>query len=134
MKSLFCLMAVLFGACASPPATIHHLAEGALGPYSGAVEAGDLVFLSGKIGPRDVDFAAQAAGAIDRVAAELEGLDMDLGNLVSVTVYLTDMGRYAEFNEIYAAKLPAPYPARACIAVRALPAGAEVEVQGVARR
>jgi 2-iminobutanoate/2-iminopropanoate deaminase len=55
-------------------------------------------------------------------------------DLVSVTVYLTDMQNYAKFNEIYASRVPSPYPARTVVAVSALPANALVEIQAVARR
>lgn len=119
-------------ACAAP--TRHQTAEGALGPYSDAVVAGELVFVSGKVGPADADFAGQAHGALDAIEDSLGRAGLDLSDVVSVTVYLTDMGRYGEFNAIYAERLPAPYPARACVAVAALPGERLVEVQAVARR
>ena len=50
------------------------------------------------------------------------------------TVYLTNMGRYAEFNETYRERFRTPFPARACVAVAALPAGASVEIQVIASR
>jgi 2-iminobutanoate/2-iminopropanoate deaminase len=116
------------------PAPASHLVdEGALGPYSAAVRAGELVFLSGKIGERGQGFEREAQSAIDAVEAGLERAGLSLADVVSATVYLTDMGRYAELNAIYAERLPAPYPARACVAVAALPAGAQVEIQVVAR-
>jgi len=124
---------VLLSACAGPR-TEHRVAEGALGPYSGAVVTGDLVFVSGKIGERGGTFEHEAETAIGRVSEELAGLGLDLGDVVEARVYLTDMGRYAEFNEIYGRLFPAPYPARACVAVAALPGEARVEVQVVARR
>ena len=131
-RHLLPLVLAVVTACAAP--TRHQLAEGALGPYSDAVIAGDLVFVSGKVGPAGVSFAEQAQGAIDRVEASLATAGLTLADVVSVTVYLTDMDRYAEFNEIYAARLPAPYPARACVAVAELPGERLVEVQAVARR
>ncbi|MHC5004019.1 MAG: Rid family hydrolase [Planctomycetota bacterium] len=127
-------LAVSLSGCASGPGTTHLAAEGAMGPYSGAVLAGDLCFVSGKIGRRGGAFADEAETAIDAVEGELRRAGLGLGDLVHVTVYLTDMGRYAEFNEIYARRVPAPHPARVCVAVAALPGAARVEVTGIARR
>lgn len=118
--------------CASAR-TRHLPAQGALGPYSAAVVAGDHVFVSGKIGETGGDFVAEAESALDAVATELAREGLTLADVVSATVYLTDMKTYAEFNRIYARRVPPPYPARTCIAVLALPAGARVEVQVIAR-
>lgn len=120
-------------ACAPVEATRHRNAPGALGPYSGSVQAGELLFLSGKIGERGHGFEHEARTALAAVVAELERAGAGPGDLLSVTVYLTDMGRYDAFNAVYADVLPAPHPARACVAVAALPAGARVEIQAVAR-
>jgi len=119
------------GACAAP-APSHRRADGTLGPYSGSVRLGDTVHLSGKIGPRGGTFAEEARGALDAVEAELAALGLTLADLVSVTVYLTDMSHGSEFNRIYGARLPEPWPARACVAVAGLPGGARVEIQGIA--
>ena len=121
-------------ACMADEPTRHRSAPGALGPYSGSVSAGELLFLSGKIGERGGSFELEARTALDGVLGELDRAGAGPEDLLSVTVYLTDMGRYDAFNAIYADVLPAPYPARACVAVAALPAGARVEIQGVARR
>ena len=110
------------------------VAADAVGPYSGAVLAGDLCFVAGKIGATRGEFAEEAESALDRVAEELAGVGLGLEDVVSATVFLVDMGRYEEFNEIYSRRMPAPYPARACIAVRELPRGAQVEVQVIAAR
>lgn len=120
-------------ACATGEPT-HRVADGALGPYSGSVEADGQVWASGKIGDLGADFAHEVSTAIDAVEQELSRAGLGLGDVVQATVFLTDMGRYAEFNAIYAARFPAPYPARACVAVAALPAGARVELMVVARR
>lgn len=122
----------LVSACHNGPAE-HHAAEGALGPYSAAVTSGDLVFLSGKIGESG-DFAHEAETSLDRVEAELEKLGLTFADVVEARIFLVDMERYDEFNEIYARRLSAPYPARACVAVAALPRGAQVEIQMVAHR
>ena len=103
-------------------------------PFSGAVLSGAHVFVSGKIGERGGSFAREVETAIDAVEKELAGAGLDLSDVVTATVYLTDMGRYGELNEIYARRFPAPYPARACVAVRELPVGAQVEIQVIAAR
>jgi 2-iminobutanoate/2-iminopropanoate deaminase len=131
LRRVFCATALAL-ACSAP--LEHRAATGALGPYSGAVAAGELVFVSGKIGARGDSFAREAETAIDALAAELGGLGLGLADVVSVTVYLTDMGLYGELNQVYAARFPAPHPARACVAVAALPGGARVELQAIARR
>lgn len=128
------LLALVAGLTACRAPTRHQPAEGALGPYSDAVIAGDVVFVSGKVGPADATFAEQAEGALAAVEASLVRSGLSLADVVSVTVYLTDMARYGEFNALYAERMPAPHPARACVAVAALPGGRLVEVQAIARR
>ena len=108
-------------ACHSGGAPRHVAAEGALGPYSAAVLTGDLCFVSGKIGRRGGTFAEEVETAIDAVEQVLAAQGLGLGDVVAATVYLTDMALYGELNEIYGRRFPAPYPARACVAVRELP-------------
>jgi 2-iminobutanoate/2-iminopropanoate deaminase len=132
-SSLLLALPLLSLGCRAP-ATEHRVAPGALGPYSGAVVAGDLVFVSGQIGERGGTFEHEAETAVEAVRAELAPLGLDLADVVESRVFLTDIERYADFNAVYARLFPAPYPARACVAVAALPAGARVEVQCVARR
>ena len=110
-------------------------AEGAIGPYSGAVLAGGFCFASGKIAKqRDGTFEEEVASALDQVEAQLDAVGLDLHDVVSATVYLTDMGNYGAFNEIYGARFGGKnFPARTCVAVAALPAGARVEVQVIAK-
>ena len=126
--------ALLLMPLACMPGTRHITDEGALGPYSAAVVSGDMVFVSGKIGVRGGTFEQEVETAIDAVEEQLADLSLDLGDVVAATVYLTDMEFYGRFNEIYGARFPAPYPARACVAVRALPGEARVEIQVTARR
>jgi 2-iminobutanoate/2-iminopropanoate deaminase len=138
--AIVCAGLVLVSACAGPAGggqqrrSVHLPAEGAIGPYSGSVLSGGLCFVAGKIGSRGQSFAVEANTAIDAVAAELARSELTLADVVSATVYLTDMSLYAELNAIYAERFPAPYPARTCVAVRELPAGARVEIQVIARR
>jgi len=113
----------------------------AIGPYAQAVAAGDLVFCSGQVGldpasgrlvPGGV--AAEAARALENLAAVLSAAGLGLGDVVKTTVYLVDLADFAAVNEVYARHFPAPYPARATVGVAALPAGARVEIEAVATR
>jgi 2-iminobutanoate/2-iminopropanoate deaminase len=132
------VIAALVGATACAghqDAGAEHLpAQGAMGPYSAAVTAGDLVFLSGKIGERGGSFEREVETAIDALEAELKRLDLGLGDVTAVTVYLTDMSTYAEMNAVYGRRFPEPWPARATVAVTALPGGARIELSATARR
>lgn len=133
LLSILLLLSVSVG-CATGGRVEHRAAPDVLGPYSGSVRAGGTVYLSGKIGERGGSFAEEARTAIDAVQAELERAGLDLADVVSVTVYLTDIELYDAFNAVYAERFAAPHPARACVAVAALPGGARVEVQAVAAR
>jgi 2-iminobutanoate/2-iminopropanoate deaminase len=113
---------------------VHLAAENALGPYSASVETRGLVFVSGKGGKSGGAFAEEAEAAVRAVEKELLRAGLTLADVVSVTVYLTDMAQYAEFNQVYGRIFPKPYPARACVAVSALPANLRVEIQAVAAR
>ena len=113
----------------------------AIGPYAQAVVAGDLVFCSGQVGldpasgrlvPGGV--AAEAARALESLAAVLSAAGLGLGDVVKTTVYLVDLAEFAAVNEVYARYFHAPYPARATVGVAALPAGARVEIEAVAAR
>jgi len=126
---------VLAGSCSSTSSKAVHLpAENALGPYSASVESQGFVFVSGKGGAAGGSFAEEAEGAIRAVEKELARSKLTLADVVSVNVFLVDMAQYAEFNQVYARLFPAPYPARACVAVAALPAKFRVEIQAVAAR
>jgi reactive intermediate/imine deaminase len=113
-------------------------APAAIGTYSQAVRAGNLVFLSGQI-PLDPetmqlvagDVAAQTRRVFDNLAAVAAAAGGTLGDLVKVTVYLKDLGNFQTVNEVMAAYIDPPYPARAAIGVADLPRGAAVEVEGV---
>ncbi len=126
------LAALLLSGCAAGE-RIHRPAQGALGPYSASVEASGLVAVAGQIAPA-AEFEAEVEGALKKVDAELRRAGLGLADVISCTVFLTDMADYKVFNEIYGRMLAAPYPARACVAVKALPGGARVEVQVLAVR
>ena len=119
-------------------AQMEHLpAKGALGPYSSGVASGGEVWLSGKIGAaetRSGPFAAEVSSALDAVEADLQRELLGWDDVLSVTIHLTDMNLYGTLNDIYSARIKAPYPARTCVGVTALPGGARVEITVVARR
>ena len=114
-------------------------APAAVGPYSQAVIAGELVFCSGQI-PLDPATGELVAGAISdqtrrcmqNLSAVLEEAGTSLANLIQVRVLLTDIGDYAEFNDAYAEFLGSEPPARAAFAVSGLPRGAGVEIECIA--
>jgi 2-iminobutanoate/2-iminopropanoate deaminase len=125
---------LLLASACTAPAPYHLPAEGALGPYSAAVSSGDFVFLSGKIGKTGGTIGQDVDAAIDALVKDLGRMSLSLADVVSVNVYVTDMGGYADLNLAYAKRFPQPFPARTTVAVSALPGGAKVEIQAVAVR
>ncbi len=113
-------------------------APAAAGPYSQAIRAGDLVFTAGQLGmdPASGELAPDIAGQAKRALRNLEAILIAAGSgldrLVKVTVYLADIGDWPAVNEVYAAILPEPYPARSAFAVKDLPKSALVEIEAVA--
>ena len=111
----------------------------AIGPYSQAVRAGNMVFLSGQI-PLDPktgelvagDIALEAHRVFDNLKAVAETAGDGLKDVVRVTIYLTDLGNFAKVNEVMAEYFHEPYPARATLGVAALPKGARVEIDAIA--
>ena len=112
----------------------------AVGPYSHAVEANGLVFLSGQT-PLDPTTGKLVTGSIGEQTAQcfrnlfrvLEAAELTPGDVVNVQVYLTDMNNFAAMNEVYATQFAKPYPARTTIGVASLPMGAQVEIGMTAR-
>jgi len=110
-------------------------------PYSQAIAAGDLVFLSGQV-PIDPATGALVAGGVAEQAAQvftnieavLTAAGSGLDRVVKTTVFLTDLAQFGAMNEVYAARMPEPFPARSTVEVSALPAGASVEIEVVALR
>jgi 2-iminobutanoate/2-iminopropanoate deaminase len=110
----------------------------AVGPYVHAVKAGGLLFCSGQIplDPASGELveggpAEQARRCLENLAAVCDAAGTSLADAVKLTVYLTDMGAFAEVNEVYASFFEREPPARVAIAVAALPKGAEVEIDAV---
>lgn len=110
----------------------------AIGPYSQAIRAGNLLFLSGQI-PLDPatgelvtgSIEIQARRALDNLVAVARAGDSDLDRVVKLTVYLTDLSHFAAVNAVMAGYFQAPYPARAVLGVTALPRGAAIEIEAV---
>ncbi len=109
-------------------------------PFSPAVRAGKLLFVSGQVGldPTTASLvkggaAAETEQIFKNIALVLAASGKELSNVVKANVYLTDMADYGAMNVAYAKAFEAPYPARTCIGVAALPLGAKVEIEVVAR-
>jgi 2-iminobutanoate/2-iminopropanoate deaminase len=111
-------------------------APAAIGPYSQAIKAGNLLFLSGQI-PLDPKTGALVEGGIEpqtrqvfaNIAAILEAAGASFDNVVSVGVFLADMNEFGKVNEIYATYFSSPAPARATVQVARLPRDCRVEIQ-----
>ena len=113
-------------------------APAAIGPYSQAVRAGDLIFVSGQI-PLDPAGdalvgdtpAEQAAQCMRNVSAVAEAAGTSLDAAVRLTIFTTDLGAFAEINEVYGGFFGDEPPARAAVGVAALPKGALVEIDAI---
>ena len=107
----------------------------AVGTYSLAVRAGDLVFLSGQLGPDPASgkllkrFEAQTHQVFRNLRAVCQAAGGDLKNIVRLGVFLTDMSNFARFNQIMGEYFAEPYPARAAVQVLGLPKGGVVEAE-----
>jgi len=113
-------------------------APAAIGPYSQAITLNGLVYTSGQIplSPETGELVGggikeQAGQVIRNLKAVLTAAGSDLAHVLKTTCFLTDMGDFAIFNEVYAEHFTGK-PARSCVAVRALPKGALVEIEAVA--
>ncbi len=115
-------------------------APAAIGPYAQGILAGDTVYVSGQLG---ADAAtgelastdtAQLAQALANAEAVLAAAGLSRTDIVKVTLYVTDMGRFAALNDVYGAFFAGHRPARSAVEVAALPKGAAVEVDVIAVR
>ena len=105
-------------------------APAALGPYSHAVLAGDTLYTSGQIGL--IPETGVLAGDTIEAQATQAAADMTFQNVVKTTVFLTDLNDFAPMNALYAELFPSNPPARSCVQVAKLPAGAKIEMEVVA--
>jgi len=114
----------------------------AIGPYSQAIQSGKLVFVSGslpfdpagKIDYSKQDVSAQTKRVIDNIALELSAANLTLDDVVSATVYVTDVDDFPAVNTVYASYFHPPYPARAFVQVAKLLRGAKVEISVIAAK
>jgi 2-iminobutanoate/2-iminopropanoate deaminase len=113
----------------------------AIGPYSQAIAAGELIFCAGQValdpasGDRVTgDVTVQTERVLDNLSAVLAAAGSDLRHVVKTTVYLTDFNDFAAMNEAYAKRFGDHRPARATVGVSALPKGLRVEIECVAIR
>ena len=111
----------------------------ALGPYSRAVWAGNILYLAGQLGidPATNKLVEGGAGPeteqlLKGVAAVLGAAGLSMANVIKSNVYLTDMKDFAAMNKVYETFFEEPYPARTTVGIAALPAGAHVEIEVVA--
>jgi 2-iminobutanoate/2-iminopropanoate deaminase len=108
-------------------------------PLSQAVKAGNLIFISGQI-PVDSatlrvvseDFRIQARTVLENIKGIVEAAGVSLTEVIKTTVFLTDMARFQEMNEIYREYFPTDPPARTCLGVKELPRQAQIEIEAVA--
>ena len=113
-------------------------APAAVGTYSQAVRAGNLVFISGQIPfvPETMevvegDFAARARQVFNNLRAIAEAAGSSLDDAVKLTIFLTDLDNFATVNEVMAEFCSEPYPARAAVQVAALPKGVDIEADAI---
>lgn len=116
-------------------------APAAVGPYSQAIVAGDLVFCAGQIPldpatgeTRQGTIAEETERVLRNVAAVLDAAGVGFADVVKTTVFLVDMADFAAMNEVYARYFPDPPPARTTVGIAALPRGVKVEIEVIARR
>jgi 2-iminobutanoate/2-iminopropanoate deaminase len=111
----------------------------AIGPYSPAIRAGQLLFVSGQV-PIDPatgnlipgDVQSQTRRVLDNIGALLKAGGLSFADVVRTTVFLADMGDFQTMNEVYATYFPAPPPARATVQVSRLPKDARLEIDVIA--
>jgi 2-iminobutanoate/2-iminopropanoate deaminase len=116
-------------------------APAAIGPYSQAIDAGDFVFLSGQVPivPATGELVTGVIGVetdrvLDNLAAVLEAAGCSFADVVKTTIYLTDLGNFQAVNAVYAKRFGEAPPARATVQVAALPKGARVEIDAIAKK
>lgn len=113
----------------------------ASGPYSHAVDADPYIFLSGQTAMNSENeenlqgnIAEQTKRCFANLLDVLKEANLTTDDVVKVNIYLTDMNNFSAMNEVYKTFFNHPYPARTCVAVLALPLGAEVEIEMIAKR
>ena len=108
----------------------------AIGPYSPAVKLGDFVYVSGQLPVNenneiDETIELQTKACLENMKRLLAAQNLELRHVVKTTVFMTDLGDFDKFNEVYAQYFEKPYPARSCVQVAALPKNAKVEIEAL---
>lgn len=110
-----------------------------IGPYNQAVQAGNLLFISGQIAINPKNGAVEATDIFEEthqvmhnLRAVLHGAGMDFKNVVKTTIFLTDMALFTSVNEVYGKYFSGDFPARETVAVRGLPKNVNVEISMIA--
>lgn len=116
-------------------------APAAIGPYSQAIQVGNMLFASGQLGliPATGEFPeggikAQTEQSFQNVKGVLEAAGFTIDDVVKTTVFLADMGDFAAMNEVYASQFNSDFPARSAVAVKTLPKNALVEIEIIAAK
>ena len=111
----------------------------AIGPYSQAIRAGNLLFLSGQIplGPDKGelikgDIRQQTQQVLENIKGVLESQKLGMEDVVKVTIFLKDIGNFGRVNEVYATYFPSSPPARSTVEVARLPRDVEIEIEAIA--
>lgn len=116
-------------------------APSAIGPYSQGIDIESLVFISGQL-PIDMntgeielnDIKKATKNSMDNIKAILEASGLDFNNVIKTQIFLTDLNDFADMNEVYGSFFGGTFPARSCVQVSALPKGAKVEIEAIAKR
>ena len=113
-------------------------APAALGPYSQAIQWGDVVFISGQIPLMPASgelnnktFHDQASQVIDNLEAICKEAGSSLNNILKLTIFLTDLSKFDEVNEIMSKRFSEPFPARATVEISKLPKGVDIEMDAI---
>jgi len=113
-------------------------APAAIGTYSQAVRAGDLLFISGQIPLNPVtmemvsdDFEQQAVQAFTNLKAVIDAADASIEQIVKINISMTDLSNFAIVNTVMATFFAEPYPARAAVGVAELPKGSQIEIEAI---
>ena len=110
----------------------------AIGPYSQALNSGNIVFVSGQIpinpetGAMADTIEEQTTQSLKNVENILKAAGLSMKNVIKTSVFLSDLNDFAKVNEIYATFFTSPFPARSCVQVAAIPKGAKVEIECMA--
>lgn len=112
-------------------------APAAIGPYSQAIDLGEMIFTSGQIpvapdGSVSSDISEQTMQALLNLKAVVEAGGSNFDKVIKTTVFITDMAQFGDINAVYSEFFKEPYPARSCVQVAALPKGVSIEIEAIA--